>query len=120
METLNKTQLAKILGMLGSNHDGEVINAARAAVALVKASGQTWFEIIGGIPDCGLDWLPTKKGGAYVDIQGNVRLVVFQRHSLWKFLINVDDRAFYDPRLFKTMQLAIMAAEETYLAKVAS
>jgi hypothetical protein len=39
-------RLAKLLGMLGSSHDGEVINAGRAADQLVRSSGLTWFDII--------------------------------------------------------------------------
>ena len=35
-------RLAKLLGMLGSNHDGEVSNAARMADALVREHGLTW------------------------------------------------------------------------------
>lgn len=40
-------KLAKLLGMLGSAHDGEVINAARKAHELVRDSGATWCEVIG-------------------------------------------------------------------------
>jgi hypothetical protein len=38
-------RLAKLLGMLGSDHDGEVLNAARAADRLVRASGLRWPDI---------------------------------------------------------------------------
>jgi hypothetical protein len=40
--------LAKALGMLGSNHDGEVISAARLAEKLRTDIGLTWLELIVG------------------------------------------------------------------------
>jgi hypothetical protein len=40
-------KLAKVLGMLGSDHDGEVVTAGRRAHAMVKGAGLTWPEVIG-------------------------------------------------------------------------
>jgi hypothetical protein len=40
-------KLAKLLGMLGSNHDGELLNAARAIEQERKRQGLTWAEILG-------------------------------------------------------------------------
>jgi hypothetical protein len=45
MSTLDRDRLGKLLGMLGSDHDGEVVNAARAADRLVRASGLRWPDI---------------------------------------------------------------------------
>jgi hypothetical protein len=42
------TQLAKFLGMLGSNHDGEVLNAARIAERLRKQLDKTWVSLLTG------------------------------------------------------------------------
>jgi hypothetical protein len=39
-------KLAKVLGMLGSAHDGEVAAAGRRANAMVKGVGLTWGEVI--------------------------------------------------------------------------
>lgn len=39
--------LSKLLGMVGSAHDGEALAAARKAHALVKGKGTTWPEILG-------------------------------------------------------------------------
>jgi hypothetical protein len=39
-------KLAKILGMLGSNQDGEVASAGRSANAFVKGLGKTWTEVL--------------------------------------------------------------------------
>ena len=39
-------KLAKVLGLLGSDHDGEVAAAGRRAHALVKGAGLTWPEVI--------------------------------------------------------------------------
>jgi hypothetical protein len=39
-------KLVKVLGMLGSDHDGEVAAAGRMAHAMLKAMGLTWGDVI--------------------------------------------------------------------------
>jgi hypothetical protein len=39
-------RLVKLLGMLGSHHDGERANAARLADALVRERGLRWRDVI--------------------------------------------------------------------------
>jgi hypothetical protein len=39
-------RLARTLGMLGSDHDGELIAAARAANRQIKALGLDWREVV--------------------------------------------------------------------------
>ena len=39
-------RLARLLAMAGSDHDGEVCNAARMADQLVRAQGLTWGDVI--------------------------------------------------------------------------
>jgi hypothetical protein len=41
-------RMAMLLGMLGSDHDGEVITAARKAHALLVANDWTWPSLLGG------------------------------------------------------------------------
>lgn len=41
-------RLIQLLGMLGSEHDGEVLNAARLAQRELGAMGVTWAEVING------------------------------------------------------------------------
>jgi len=43
---MDRERLARVLGMLGSSHDGEVLNAARLAVRIVKESGSIWEQVI--------------------------------------------------------------------------
>ena len=43
----DRSMLAKLLGLTGSSHDGEVIAAARKAAALVQSRGMTWPAILG-------------------------------------------------------------------------
>lgn len=43
----DRSTLAKVLGMLGSAHDGEVVNAARKAHQLVQERGATWPAVLG-------------------------------------------------------------------------
>jgi len=44
---LNRQQLAKILELMGSIHDGEALAAARRAHMLVKNSGVSWETLLG-------------------------------------------------------------------------
>jgi hypothetical protein len=39
-------RVAKLLGMLGSSHDGEVLNAARMADRAVRDAGLTWTDAL--------------------------------------------------------------------------
>jgi hypothetical protein len=43
---LDRDRLAKLLGMLGSDHDGEVAAAGRHADALVRRAGLTWADVV--------------------------------------------------------------------------
>ena len=48
-------KIAKVLGMLGSSHDGEVIAAGRRAHLMVSNAGSTWAELLGApsaVQDC--------------------------------------------------------------------
>ena len=40
-------RLAKLLGLIGSSSDGEALNAARKAHALITEKGSTWFDAFG-------------------------------------------------------------------------
>jgi hypothetical protein len=44
-------KLARVLGMLGSAHDGERASAAALADKLIRAQGLTWSEIILSRPE---------------------------------------------------------------------
>jgi hypothetical protein len=46
MTALDRGRLAKLLGMLGSDHDGEVVAAAKQAERLRRKAGITWAEIV--------------------------------------------------------------------------
>jgi hypothetical protein len=43
---LDRDRLVKLLGMLGSAHDREILNAARAAEKLRREAGKSWPEIL--------------------------------------------------------------------------
>jgi hypothetical protein len=45
-EGLDLTRLGQILGMLGSAHDGEIVNAAKIAVRMVQDAGLTWPQLL--------------------------------------------------------------------------
>jgi hypothetical protein len=42
----DRERLARLLGMMGSDHDGEALNAARMADRLVRDHGITWIDAI--------------------------------------------------------------------------
>jgi hypothetical protein len=46
MTLLDREQLARVLGMLGSDHDGEVAAAGRQAERLRRQAEMTWHEIL--------------------------------------------------------------------------
>src|SRR6516165_6110804 len=43
---MDRGRLARLLGMLGSLHDGEVVNAGRLAVRMLKQAGITWQQLL--------------------------------------------------------------------------
>ena len=47
LSSADLSTLAKILGLIGSNHDAEALAAARKAHALVRAKGTTWPTVLG-------------------------------------------------------------------------
>jgi hypothetical protein len=49
-EKFDRARLVKLLGMLGSVHDGEVLNAARHIEAMVRASGSDWDRLLSPAP----------------------------------------------------------------------
>lgn len=58
LSTPDTQKLAKLLGMLGSVHDGEALSAARKAHQLVSRNGATWSDVIIA-PGPERDTLPT-------------------------------------------------------------
>ena len=46
MTKLDKKRLVKVLGMLGSRHDGEALNAARTAHIMLAQAKTTWAELL--------------------------------------------------------------------------
>lgn len=52
----DRSTIAKLLGLIGSNHDAEALSAARKAHELLRAKGGTWIEALG------LETLPPEPG----------------------------------------------------------
>lgn len=42
----DKEKLVKVLNLMGSNHDGEALSAARLAISLMEKFGLSWDRII--------------------------------------------------------------------------
>jgi hypothetical protein len=52
---IDRERLARLLGMLGSDHAGERDNAGRAAHRMVRQHGITWFDVVATHPPPGTD-----------------------------------------------------------------
>lgn len=50
MSPEKRIRLIQLLGMMGSDHDGEKLNAARLVMRLLGEEGLTWQEVFKGIP----------------------------------------------------------------------
>jgi hypothetical protein len=50
MSKLDRKRLVKVLGMLGSRHDGEALNAARTAHAMLSQANMSWNDLLGVKP----------------------------------------------------------------------
>jgi len=100
--TLDRERLAKLLGMVGSCHDGEALNAARAADALVRQADCTWFDIVQ--PPA---LTPLRQHRAPTETGARIAWCLEHRHLLtdWeiKFLASVDSRPRLTPK-----QLAVV------------
>lgn len=46
MGAIRRAKLAAVLGMLGSDHDGEALAAARTAERLRREAGVTWHDLL--------------------------------------------------------------------------
>lgn len=47
---IDRRRLVKVLGMLGSRHDGEALNAARTAHAMMSQARMRWEDLLGVKP----------------------------------------------------------------------
>jgi hypothetical protein len=83
LSTPDTQKLAKLLGMLGSTHDGEALSAARKAHQLVSRNGATWSDVIVA-PDPDRDTTPTiEHHGIVLDLLKHVeQLTDFERRFL--------------------------------------
>jgi hypothetical protein len=61
---LDRRRLVKVLGLLGSRHDGEVLNAARAAHALMSQAKMRWEDLLGVQPGEEPEPLPQEEAPA--------------------------------------------------------
>lgn len=55
---IDRRRLARVLGMLGSAHDGEVAAAGRRAAAIVRDAGISWQDLLDP-PAPQAPWFPT-------------------------------------------------------------
>lgn len=49
-DRVDRQRLEKLLGLMGSPHDGEALAAARKADALVRSAKLTWADVLAGPP----------------------------------------------------------------------
>jgi hypothetical protein len=53
---LDRSRLGRILGLLGSAHDGEIAAAGRAAHRLIRDAGLSWPEVLEPAPPPAAAW----------------------------------------------------------------
>lgn len=51
--SLDFDRLAKVLGMVGSAHEGEALNALRQADMMLRSAGLTWLGLCGALQEIG-------------------------------------------------------------------
>lgn len=51
--SLDFDRLAKVLGMVGSAHEGEALNALRQADMMLRSAGLTWLGLTGAVQEIG-------------------------------------------------------------------
>ena len=57
---IDRQKLAKLLGMMGSAHDGEILAAAKAAQRLLTDAKATWFDVVAPEPMVRIIEVPTR------------------------------------------------------------
>src|SRR5687767_12283048 len=87
-------KLTKLLGMLGSDHDGEVAAAGRAANRLLKAHGLTWSDVITPAPQSATLPAVWREPEHWLDAVGLCLVLPDAPLSSWdrKFLISISQR----------------------------
>jgi hypothetical protein len=55
LDPSEQRRLTQILGMTGSAHDGEALNAVRLACRLISEAGLTWTDIVTAPPPAEID-----------------------------------------------------------------
>jgi hypothetical protein len=60
---LDRDRLARVLGLLGSAHDGEVVSAGRAADRMLRGAGVTWRDVVLQRPVAAFDPVPFGDAG---------------------------------------------------------
>ncbi len=89
---LDRTRLAKLLGMLSSQHDGEVVTAARHADAVVRRAGLTWRDVLS-------EMRPPRVEDVAFGVAGEIAFCLRHRHHLteWEahFVASMRESAFF-------------------------
>jgi hypothetical protein len=87
---LDCDRLGRVLGLLGSAHDGEVVAAGRTADRMVRASGLTWHDVVAHPPVAAPRFDPIPFGDA-----GEIKFCLRWAHRLteWEatFIVSIRD-----------------------------
>ncbi|MFL5256761.1 MAG: hypothetical protein ACJ8AI_28480 [Rhodopila sp.] len=110
-----RTRLAKLLGMLGSNHSGERDAAGLAAHRLVMNAGMTWQDVLTPQvehhrrkPEPEPDWPPPRPTNAYASWRRTVASLLSRTELLtaWEagFLHSINERFSLSERQFEVLE----------------
>jgi hypothetical protein len=101
-KTLDRERLARVLGMLGSEHDGEALAAARQAERLRAGAGLTWPDIVLAPSPQQMPWPGSIADAIELCISSGAALTAWDR----KFLSSIARRP---PNRLSEKQLAVLA-----------
>lgn len=135
----NNQRFVRILGMLGSQFDGERAAAAKKAADLLKEMGLVWEDVIkipistknnkpeskkpeSKKPESNIYcWKPTKTGGLWYKFADGTTVIIFKHHEsgLWKYSLAMSDKQvkYYPPGYnhgFDEMEDAVESFEEEF------
>jgi hypothetical protein len=77
---IDRERLIKLLGLLGSDHNGEIASAGRMADALIRDAGVTWADVIG--PDAAQRKVVDALRAENTELQEQVRRLLVQNDEL--------------------------------------
>jgi hypothetical protein len=117
---LDRDKLGKVLGMLGSTHDGKALVAARLASELVRDSGLTWPDILQPFADLQSAIGTAKQLLAENEALRKAAIEPARNEGDWQNVGEPREQARWALNLHSTHQLRLNGFEEQLLEAIAT